>query len=132
MAQVVPLQAELDALDVNVVAISFGTEYWARMWLQETNAPFPVLLDPAKSSYAAFGLESSFWRSWGPRTLLYYANAVLHGQKLLGNRGDTEQLGGNFIVDANGIIRYAYASRNPTDRPTVEALMSALRKLKSN
>jgi len=129
VAQVVPLHAELDALGVNVVAISFGIEYWARAWLQETNSPFPVLLDPEKSSYAAYGLERSFWRSWGPRTLLYYARAVLRGQKLHGNRGDTDQLGGNFIVDAGGIVRFAYESRDPTDRPSIERLLSVLRAL---
>ncbi|MEZ4711047.1 MAG: peroxiredoxin-like family protein [Caldilineaceae bacterium] len=125
-----PLHAELDAMGVNIVAISFGIAYWARMWLQETNAPFPILLDPEQTAYTAYGLERSFWRSWGPRTLLYYAKAILRGQKLLGNRGDSEQLGGNFIVDANGIVRFAYASREPTDRPSIDTLMSALRRLK--
>lgn len=129
MAQVVPLYEEINALGVNVVAVSFGIEYWARVWLQETNAPFPVLLDPDKAAYAAYGLESSFWRSWSPRTLLYYAKAVLRGQELHGNRGDTEQLGGNFIVDANGVVRFAYASRAPTDRPTMDRLMAEMRKL---
>ncbi|MEZ4659790.1 MAG: peroxiredoxin-like family protein [Caldilineaceae bacterium] len=124
-----PLHAELDAMGVNIVAISFGIEYWARAWLQETNAPFPVLLDPEKAAYAAYGLESSFWRSWGPRTLLYYAKALLRGQKLLGNRGDSEQLGGNFIVDAKGVVRFAYASRDPTDRPSVDRLLLTLRRL---
>ena len=126
MAQVVPLYPEIDALNTNVVAVSFGIEYWARMWMQETNSPFPVLLDPERGSYTAYGLDSSFWRAWGPRNMLYYAKALLRGKKLQEHRGDTDQMGGNFIVDAEGVVRFTYPSRDPTDRPGIGELMDVL------
>ena len=39
------------------------------------------------------------------------------------------QLGGDFIVDADGIVRLAYRSENPTDRAPVPRLMNALRRI---
>ncbi len=44
-----------------------------------------------------------------------------------GIQGDSGQLGGDIIVDSNGRIRFVYRSHDPTDRPDIEALMTALR-----
>lgn len=127
--QVVSHYSEIQALGGQVVAISFGTPYWARVWLQETEAPFPLLLDPTHESYHAYGLEHSQLRAFSPKTLLYYLRAAINGEKSLGNRGDTGQLGGNFIVDAAGIVRFAYASHEPVDRPEIGTLLGTLRQL---
>ena len=37
-----------------------------------------------------------------------------------------ELLGGDFIVDQQGIIRMAYRSHDPTDRPTLKVILLAL------
>lgn len=127
--QVVSHYSEIQALGAQVVAISFGTPYWAQAWLQETEAPFPLLLDPSHESYRAFGLMSSRWRALSPRTLLYYFRAMRSGEEILDSRGDIKQLGGNFIVDRDGIVRFSYASKEPVDRPEVEMLLDVLGEL---
>ena len=129
MAQFVPFYAEIEALNTTVVAVSFGTPYWAKAWLQETQAPVSVWLDPEKASYQVYGLERSVWRSWGIKNLWFYARALARGEKLQEKRGDTDQLGGNFIVDSQGIVRFAYPSRDPTDRPELEEMMAVLRNM---
>jgi alkyl hydroperoxide reductase subunit AhpC len=130
VAQLAPLHAEFQSLNTEVVAISFGAEQWAHAWLQETQSPFPVLLDPTLAAYQAYGLERSAWRSWGVKTLWYYARALVRGEKLLEKRGDTHQLGGDFIVDASGLIQLAYPSHDPTDRPSTGELFAVLRRLR--
>ena len=111
-----------------VVTISFATQrYWAEAWLAETQSPFPLLIDPERLAYQAYGLESSALRSWGWRNLAHYARAILRGDKLIKEkRGDTDQLGGDFLVDAAGIVRLAQPSHNPTDRPSVERLLGRM------
>ncbi len=42
---------------------------------------------------------------------------------------DTSQLGDDFIVDKNGLLRLSYPSHDPVDRPPVEALLDILRQL---
>ena len=127
MAQVVPFSAEIDSLNTNIVAVSFGTSQWVDGWLQVTGADFPVLLDPSKQSYGKYGLTRSARAAWGPKSLWYYARALARGEKLQGNRGDTHQLGGNFIVDQHGIVRFAHPSKDPTDRPAIDQLLTVLR-----
>ena len=129
MAQVESRKDDFESLKTNVVTISFGTPYWARIWLEETRSPFPLLLDEERAAYRAYGLERSLLRSWGWQTISYYARSLWNGEEWRGIRGDSGQLGGDFIVDSKGIVRLAYPSRNPTDRPPVEELLSVLQKL---
>ena len=126
MAQLRRFEAELRRLEVQVLVISFGVEFWARAWLQETQSPFSLLLDPERAAYRAYGLERSFVRVWSPKVMWHYTRRVLAGQKLQSIQGDPYQLGGDFVVDAAGIVRLAHRSKDPVDRPPVEALLTAI------
>jgi peroxiredoxin len=126
VAQVVAHQEKFKAANARVVTVSFGTEYWAKVWLQETQSPFPFLLDQEKVAYRAFRLESSVLRSWSGSNLLYYAKATLQRRKIVANRGNVHQLGGDFVLDGNGRIRLAHPSHTPTDRPSMDVLLQAL------
>ena len=127
MAQLRQREAEFDALRVQILVISFGAEYWAKAWLEETGAPYPLLLDPELRVYRAYGLERSVLRVWSPKVLWRYLRLVLAGRRLRPAQGDLYQLGGDFVVDADGIVRLARPSRDPTDRPPVEELLKVLR-----
>ncbi|GIK57463.1 MAG: hypothetical protein BroJett015_31260 [Chloroflexota bacterium] len=126
MAQVVSHYAEIQAANAEVVTVSFESAYWAQVWLQETNSPFPFLVDESRAAYRLYGLESSLLRSWSPATLWYYAKAAWQGRETFGKRGDTHQLGGDFIIDAHGRIQLAHPSREPTDRPAIQTLLTTL------
>ncbi len=127
--QVVSHQAAFEAANINIVTISFGTAYWVNMWLNETKSPFPFLRDTEKYAYKAYNLESSTLRSWSPATILYYAKAKLQGREILSQRGDAHQLGGDFLIDPQGVIRLSHPSSDPTDRPSLDELMKAVYKI---
>lgn len=118
---------EFEALKARIVVISFSRPDQARLWLDETNAPFTLLLDPERKAYRAYGLEYSLLRSWGLNVWQRYVQLLLHGRKWRGIQGDSGQLGGDIIVDSNGRIRLAYRSHDPTDRPDIHTLLTALR-----
>ena len=128
MAQVVAHHEQFQAANVQIATISFGTEYWSNVWLKETQSPFPFLVDQELSAYRAFGLERSALRAWSPRNLLYYARARWQGREMLGNRGDTHQLGGDLVIGGNGRIQLAHPSRDPVDRPSIDQLLHVVRK----
>ena len=127
MAQLRQHTSDLEALKTNVVIISFGSLYNLQLWKQETQSQFTLLLDPERDAYRAYGLERSMLRSWGLNTFLTYSRLMLSGRKWRGIQGDSGQLGGDFIVNANGIIRLAYYSRDPSDRPSVSHLLDILK-----
>lgn len=124
MAQVAARLDEFEKVEMQIINISFVGEPFASAWLQETQFPFPFLLDKEQAVYQAYGLARSVRRSWGPRNLWYYARALVSGRKTYGKRGDPNQLGGDFIVNATGTVCLAHPSREPTDRPSIEKLLA--------
>ena len=126
MAQLRQHISDLKTLKTNVVIISFGSPYNAQLWEKETQSKFTLLLDPERNAYRAYGLERSMLRSWGLNTFLTYSRLMLSGRKWRGIQGNSSQLGGDFIVNTNGIIRFAYYSRDPSDRPSVSQLLEFL------
>ena len=117
---------EFESLNARIGVISFGLASQARSWLEETGAPFTLLLDPERTAYRAYGLEHSLPRSWGMKVWFRYAQLLLAGRQWRGIQGDSGQLGGDFIVDSSGVIRFVYRSHDPTDRSSIRQLLTTL------
>lgn len=117
---------DFDTLGTRIAIITFGSELGARTWQNETGAPFKILLDPERLAYDAYGLEHSLLRSWSPKTILTYMRLILNGRKWRGIQGDSGQLGGDILIDKNGIVQLAYRSHDTADRPPVDLLLSIL------
>lgn len=102
-----------------------------RWYLEDVDFGWPVLADPERTLYAAYGLRrGSFARVWlSPRTLWFYASQLARGRVARRPRADTLQLGGDFIIDGGGIVRFAHSSVEPADRPPVEEMLNVLRKV---
>jgi peroxiredoxin len=117
-------------LNTRVFIISFGTLPALQQWMDEVCSSFTVLLDRDRVAYNAYGLERSRLRSWHPRVVWIYVKRWFQRGEFYDSHGDdTSQLGGDFIVDKNGILRLAHPSHNPADRPPVEALLKVLASL---
>ncbi len=93
------------------------------------NLPFPLLSDPERSAYRAYGLSrGSFWTIFGPKIVWTYVKLMARGRLFRGIQADPYQLGGDFVVDGQGILRFAYRSADPADRPSADRLLEAVRK----
>jgi len=96
--------------------------------LDGLDVPYPVLVDLERAAYRDWGLRrSSRAGVWlDPRVWARYAALVAQGERLLRLGRDTLQLGGDFIVDPDGIVAYARPQRRD-DRPPVSLLVRELR-----
>lgn len=119
----------LQELKAEVLLLTFASETQARNWNGETQVGFRLLRDTNRQVYRAYGLESSLLRSWQPKVWIHYSRLILGGQSWRGIQGDSRQLGGDFIVDRRGVVRLAYRSRDPTDRPSVTGLLAELERI---
>lgn len=126
------MKDEINDLNGSVVLISFGLEEGARKWLEDTKATFPMLLDIERNVYASFGLPRSVFKVWGVGSMIYYAEKLAQGVSLPkpyeNIHDDANQMGGDFIVDKNGILRFTYCSAHSADRPDVQKVIDELRK----
>lgn len=86
-----------------------------------------VLADPERILYGAFGLgRASVRRVWlDPRVWARYAELILRGRRPRRAEQDPLQLGGDVLVDAQGIVRWIYRSRGPEDRPSGAEIAAA-------
>jgi hypothetical protein len=125
VAQLCHRQEELERLKVRVLIISFSAPQFARVWLEETGAPFLLLLDTERRVYQQYGLERSVLRSWSPKTLWYYFRNWRNrpNSKL---SDDVNQLGGDFVANAQGNLSFVYPSYDPVDRPSMEQIFEVL------
>lgn len=125
-------QDELRTLHAEVLLLTFSSAEQARRWRDETGVEFPLLLDVERRVYRAYGLRSSVWRVWQPKVAWRYTQLMLAGRRWRGIRDDPHQLGGDFIVDPQGIVRFAHSSADPTDRPEVTALLAVIGQSRTN
>jgi len=99
------------------------------VFLRDHPLPFAAVSDPTRAAYRAFGLERATWAQMlRPRALRGYLRLMFRGWiPRLHSRGeDVMQLGGDFVLDAEGRLSYAYRSADPTDRPGVDELLRAV------
>lgn len=97
---------------------------------ERNHLPFPILVDPARDVYGAYGLgRGSLARMYGWKAArrywqLYRENGSLNMQPAT---EDTQQLGGDFVIGPDGTLTYGFWGAGPDDRPSVDELIAAVR-----
>ena len=117
------------AKNTNVLVITQATPAILGLHLKRHPYPFPVVCDPDRTAYRAFGLERTPWYVFlRPDVILGYLWQIVRlvPPKLPYRGEDVLQLGGDFLLDRDGRIEFAYRSRVPTDRPSVRRLLAAI------
>jgi len=115
-----------------VFVVTFGEVVGAQKWLQDTKCTFAYYTNPESTLYKKLGLKRCTEPVWNCVSLSYYAAALVSGVTLPNardfERDDPHQMGGDFIVNKSGKLLMAYHSKIPSDRPSVEMILEALKK----
>jgi hypothetical protein len=110
-----------------VYAVSFEEPGRVRAYIHAHRIAVPVLADPERRVYRAYGLgRGPWWRMYGPRVLWGYLRRIPRGARVH-LHGDTLQRGGDFVIAPDGSVLLAHVGRDPFDRPPVDALLGAVR-----
>ena len=129
MSQLRHNQAKLEAENVSVKVVTFDSDLMAIAYIKNTELTWPLILDPDLKLYSAYGMErGSWWDMYKPVSIWNYLKLIFAG-KGPGKPGrDWRQLGGDILIDPNGIVRLHYISANPHNRPSVEAILDLARR----
>ena len=98
-------------------------------YIEKQKWSVPIVSDPERAAYSAFGLERTRWLTFfRPRVLWGYLRGMAKGYRVKKPVAgeDVLQLGGDFLVSRDQKLVFAYRSADPTDRPSVGALMNAI------
>lgn len=116
-------------MGVQVVAIGMGAPGEAASFKRSRGIPFPLLSDTRQDVYKSYGLGFI-----NPTAELQTgAFGGLMREMVRGNFagvpiGDVTQLGGTFLVDKEGVTRYAHRDRGTSTYPTMQELVAAVKK----
>lgn len=121
--------AAIEALGARVLAVGTGSTAQARR-LMDAGAPFPCLVDPEARLYHALEFARIGWRALlSPATYRNYWRAWRRGARQGAVTGDPLRLSGVAIADAEGRLRWRYASRTVGDYPALADVVAEVRRL---
>lgn len=130
MAQLRHKYDEIRSAGAEVVMVSFVRPQSLSQYVRDLSLPFVVLWDDDRRVYRAYGLRSApLLQVYSARVLWGYVKMMLTGHRLRKPVGDVRQLGGDFVIDGEGIVRLAHPSQRADDRPGVDELVSLVRNL---
>ncbi len=128
MSQLRQQEEELQALGIDVAVVTFQSSPIAENYVRETKLDWPILIDETLKLYSAYGMERGrVWDVWGPATMGVYFKLMFKGRMPHKPAGDVHQLGGDILIDPQGIVRLHHIGTGPADRPTIESLLEIVR-----
>ncbi len=117
-----------------VVLVGLGTADRAAWFCEAKSIPFACLADPDKAAYAAYGLRTAtVTEVLRAENALRYIRLNLSSetrQRPAKAGEDVLQLGGTFVVDTSGVIRYAHRNRHTGDNPPNAEVLEAIESVK--
>lgn len=120
---------EIRRRGAQVLVVSFARAEKAKAFLGKHLSPYQVVCDPDRQAYQAFALRRTpWWSMLLPWVIGRYLLLMIRGWRAvdLDRNEDLLQLGGDFVLDADQRLLFAYPSKNSTDRPKPEELIGAL------
>ncbi len=117
---------QFEEANLGVVAIGLGSSKRSKEFRAELDVPFPLLADPRKLAYRAYGLTRiNPLREVNLNSLrLGFEARRAYGGSLSTDQ-DMGQLGGVFVVGIDGIVRYAQPQQRMSDVPSNDDLIAA-------
>jgi hypothetical protein len=126
---VIELKDEIEGFGAQVLLVTHAPPtLLEQKMMHDLQNPFPLLLDPEKAAYRAWGLGKTgpAGAMLSPSLNWRYLKLLLRGERFLGTAPNMFQLGGDFIVDSSGRIAAAHPMRNNGDHTEVPQLLLEL------
>lgn len=111
---------------VRIAVVGMGTPEQCARFQRRQGLNFPVLSDPDRVAHRSYGLpEGTTEQVMGRPEIAAGLRLALRG--LLPSRpvGNPRQLAGDFLIDREGVLRYARRANRAADIPDPEALLAA-------
>jgi len=111
-------------LGIQIVVCTFQAGHFARGYVEDTGLRWPLIVDEQRQLYHAYGMrKAKLWDLLGPAVWWTYFLELLRGQLPNWPQADTQQQGGNVLIDPVGIVRFHHVGAGPADRPSVKELL---------
>lgn len=115
---------EIEAAGLRVVAVGLGQPKHARQFGDKLAPSVNCITNEEPELHAAFGIgRANLLRLLSPDALKAGARAASRGHTQGQATGDAQRLPGTFIVDVQGIVRYAHYGKHAGDNPDLSEVL---------
>jgi thioredoxin-dependent peroxiredoxin len=115
---------EIKAAGLRVVAVGLGEPKHARQFGGKLAPSVTCVTNETPELYDAYGIaRGNVLRLVAPDAIKAGARAASKGFTQGSATGDTLRLGATFIVDTDGLVRYAHYNKHAGDHPDIPALL---------
>ena len=134
--QILQLCHEQNALrdaGVDVVLVSSGTTAQAETFRHNYKVPFTIICDPDRALFKKYGLREMSLRDYlSPRMHVKTIQVLAQGYGHKAGEGSEPQLGGVFIIDTSGKVRFDRIAADPADHPSPQDIIQAVATLNAD
>lgn len=112
---------------IKTLLVTFDSRELALDYAEATKLEWPIIVDTKRQLYRAYGIpRATLWTLIKPAVTWNYMVTMFQGYRPGKPGCDLRQLGGNVLIDPNGIVRFNHVSTDPHDRPTAEYILETL------
>ncbi len=130
MVQLRDKAKDFETAGARVMLVGMAPPKEAGAFLKKFDLPFPMICDPDRKLYEAYGLKRMGTLGFLSPSLAIKSLSALAGGNLVGiPEGDVKQLAGVFIIDKTGKVRFRYVSEDPSDFPPAQDVLAALKSI---
>ena len=109
--------------------MTFDAGPLATAYVRETDLEWSLLIDEERTLYRSYGMDRGEFRNiYGPASVWSYAKLLSRGRRLSLPVSDVRQLGGDVLIDPDGIVQIHHVGSGPADRPEISALLEPVQK----
>ncbi len=109
--------------------VGLGSPERAEWFCKEKRISFDCLTDPTQMAHRAYGLRGgSLKQLLAPQDYFKWVklNIMRETRQGLVPKEDPTQMPGTFVMDTDGMVRFAHRNKHPADNPTNEAILETL------
>ena len=115
-------------MGAEVCVVTFEALPTAKDYVRQTQLPWPLLVDESRSLYKAYSMQrGDAWNIYGPASIWVYMKLLVRGRRLRKPGSDVHQLGGDILIDPNGVVQIHHVGAGPADRPAVSTLIQRMK-----
>jgi len=130
VAQLRDKAEDFENIPARVVLVGMGSPKESKAFIKRFQIPFPLICDPERSLYGAYGLKRMGVLDFiSPSLAIKSLSAVAQGNLAGIPQGDVKQLAGVFVIDAYGVIQYRHLSADPADFPSAEDVLGVVKSI---
>jgi hypothetical protein len=122
------VENEINALGLRILVVTFENNSVTQAYVRDTNLQWPIMVDESRELYKAYHmLRGRWWDIYGPASWWIYAKLLFKGRRMAASSSDFNQLGGDVLIDPDGVVRIHHVGNGPADRPTVASIIERVK-----